>query len=119
MYQRFFQPLAQKKSYFLLGPRQTGKSTLLHEVISVDFYFDLLEPSLFVELSARPEALVEMLSGLQKKDSQSKSCQYVVIDEIQKLPSLLDTAAHQLPQHILILVVQRQYQYHPQITFTK
>lgn len=95
MYKRIFSPLGFSKSYFLLGPRQTGKSTLLKQFVDKDRYFDLLRPSLFAELNSRPESLVEMIQALPtqvgKKNKQQK---FIVIDEIQKLPSLLDTVQY-------------------------
>ena len=73
--------LLRRKSFFLLGPRQTGKSTLLKTVFPQAHYVDLLEANTFRELSARPERLRQSLPPQQK---------ILVIDEIQKLPSLLD-----------------------------
>lgn len=69
------------KSIFLFGPRQTGKSTLVHETLPDAAFYDLLEADTFRELSARPEYLRQTLG-----DQQS----VVVVDEIQKLPALLD-----------------------------
>jgi predicted AAA+ superfamily ATPase len=45
------------KSIFLFGPRQTGKSTLVHEALPDAAFYDLLEADTFRELSARPEYL--------------------------------------------------------------
>lgn len=73
--------LLTHRSIFLFGPRQTGKTTYLHERFPNARYFDLLEADTFRELSARPE----LLRGTLKKDDR-----LVVIDEIQKLPGLLD-----------------------------
>ncbi len=83
MYKRFL-PLEKwvaHKSLFLFGPRQTGKSTLLRQTFPEADYYDLLEADTFRELSARPETLRQALNPRQK---------LVIIDEIQKLPSLLD-----------------------------
>jgi len=73
--------LIAHRSIFLFGPRQTGKTTYLHERFPDARYFDLLEADTFRELSARPE----LLRATLKKDDR-----IVVIDEIQKLPALLD-----------------------------
>ncbi len=73
--------LIAHRSVFLFGPRQTGKTTYLHERFPDARYFDLLEADTFRELSARPELLRTTL----RKDDR-----IVVIDEIQKLPALLD-----------------------------
>jgi predicted AAA+ superfamily ATPase len=83
MYERLLRvaELVRNKSVFLLGPRQTGKSTLLRTQFPQARYVDLLEANTFRELSARPESLRETLTP---RDT------LVVIDEIQKLPLLLD-----------------------------
>ncbi|MCI0444289.1 AAA family ATPase [bacterium] len=73
--------LLKRKSFFLFGPRQTGKSTLIRTQIPKAAYYDLLEADTFRELSARPEYIRQTLSPAQS---------ILIIDEIQKLPSLLD-----------------------------
>jgi predicted AAA+ superfamily ATPase len=70
-------------SFFLFGPRGVGKTTWLKEVLPDASFFDLLDSSLFLELSRNPDTLEAMI-GNQPKDS------WVVIDEIQKIPALLD-----------------------------
>lgn len=83
MYQRFLDcaALLKKKSILLLGPRQTGKSTLAQGLGTGTQYYDLAETNTYRELSARPELLRQRLTD---------STQIVVIDEAQKLPDLLD-----------------------------
>jgi len=71
----------ENKSYFLFGPRQTGKSTLVRHELAGARVYDLLDSEVFLALSRRPALLREELT---EKD------QLVVIDEIQKLPALLD-----------------------------
>ena len=75
------QELLQHSSLFLFGPRQTGKSTLLHTLFPQAKFYDLLEADTFRELSAAPELIRQRL---EPQD------QLVIIDEIQKLPLLLD-----------------------------
>lgn len=71
----------QKKSYFLFGPRQTGKSTLVkHQLSGVPLY-SLLDSPTFFKLSQSPQRLREEIKPSEK---------IVVIDEIQKLPILLN-----------------------------
>lgn len=77
-------PLAEtvkRKSLFLLGPRQTGKSTLLRTLFPEALYVDLLESNTFRELSAFPETLRQRVRPREKM---------LIVDEIQKLPPLLD-----------------------------
>jgi len=73
--------ILSSRSLFLFGPRQTGKTTYLRTNFPQARFFDLLEADTFRELSARPEIL---RASLREQDK------LVVIDEIQKLPSLLD-----------------------------
>jgi len=75
--------LVRHRSLFLLGPRQTGKSTLLRHTFPKARYIDLLEANTFRELSAYPETLRQSLKPEEK---------LIIIDEVQKLPFLLDEA---------------------------
>jgi predicted AAA+ superfamily ATPase len=79
--QRFLQPA--KGSFFLLGPRGTGKTRWTEQNFPEALRVDLLDPVRLRELSARPERLRELVSGYAEK-----KC--VVIDEIQKCPALLE-----------------------------
>jgi len=83
MYKRILdlKDVLKHKSIFLFGPRQTGKSTLVRETFPQAAYYDLLEADTFRELSARPEYLRQTLNPAQT---------VVVVDEVQKLPALLD-----------------------------
>ncbi len=69
------------KSCFLLGPRQCGKSTLIRRSLPDAYIFDLLDSELYLRLSRSPGYLGEVCVDAERP---------VVIDEIQKLPSLLD-----------------------------
>ena len=77
---RFFKVF--KESCFVFGPRGTGKTTFLRKNFPEALWIDLLEPETFRSLSAKPERLAELIEGNNRKT--------VVIDEIQKLPELLD-----------------------------
>lgn len=83
MYKRFIDLDAtiKKKSILLLGPRQTGKSTLARSLDEGVQYFDLSETDTYRELSAHPELLRQRLSD---------RTQTVVIDEAQRLTELFD-----------------------------
>ncbi|SRR5579883_1771859 len=79
--------LLEKKSFFLLGPRATGKSFLVKEQLGKQaIIFNLLRSDLYLKLTASPwelEAMIEAALLGQHYD-------YIVIDEIQKVPHLLD-----------------------------
>ena len=71
------------RSFFLFGPRGVGKTTWLKEVLPTASFFDLLDSSLYLELSQKPNALEAMVGNLSGGS-------WIVIDEIQKIPVLLD-----------------------------
>jgi len=81
-------------SFFLFGPRGTGKSTLLRRRLPDALYIDLLNPERYRSLQARPERLGELMAGSPTVDT-------VVIDEIQRVPELLNVihAALEVPGH--------------------
>jgi len=74
---------AEKQSFFLLGPRGTGKSTFIKTSFPDALYLDLLLPDLFRAYSAKPERLKEFVHAQKKVKT-------VVVDEIQKVPQLLE-----------------------------
>lgn len=71
-----------QSSFFLFGPRGTGKTTWLRETLPGALFVNLLRPELHRELAARPERLRELVRG--RPDARD-----VVIDEVQRLPELL------------------------------
>jgi predicted AAA+ superfamily ATPase len=73
--------LLDKKSHFLLGPRQTGKTFLIHHTLQNARIYDLLDSSVYLALSRSPGRISEELSPRDR---------IVVIDEIQRLPELLN-----------------------------
>jgi predicted AAA+ superfamily ATPase len=78
---RFLQ--APLGSFFLLGPRGTGKSWWTRKKFPQAPVVDLLDPATLRELAARPERLRELVHGASAADT-------VVIDEVQKLPEILE-----------------------------
>lgn len=68
---------------FFYGARQTGKTTLLKQLFPKVRYYDLLKSEEFERLSRQPQLLREELLACPKGE-------LVIIDEIQKLPILLD-----------------------------
>jgi predicted AAA+ superfamily ATPase len=80
MYSRFFSPDSQS-SYFLFGPRGTGKSSWLKTYYKKSNYIDLLDDEIFNNLTAQPKNVINYIT-----DSKNP----VIIDEVQKIPHLLD-----------------------------
>ena len=81
--ERSFDPLEilKKKSCFLFGPRQTGKSSLIRHALAKYRVYDLLDSGTYLKLSRSPSRL--------REEARSKD-KIILIDEIQKLPALLD-----------------------------
>jgi predicted AAA+ superfamily ATPase len=79
--------LSDSRSYFLFGPRQTGKSTLIKEKLTAsDLYINLLPERTFFSYAKEPGRFrQEILAHAQKHPNA-----LIVVDEIQKLPRLLD-----------------------------
>lgn len=72
-----------KRSFLLLGPRGTGKSTIIRQKVNFQLEIDLLKSKFFLPLSKSPSELEFLVSDLKKED-------FVFIDEVQKIPSLMD-----------------------------
>ncbi|HPA51520.1 MAG TPA: AAA family ATPase [Thermoanaerobaculia bacterium] len=76
-------PAAPLESFFLWGPRQTGKSTLLRSLYPEAVWLDLLKTDEQIRYASRPALLREELEAVPPG-------LLVVIDEVQKAPGLLD-----------------------------
>jgi len=87
---RFFQ--GSDQSFFLFGPRGTGKSTWVKQYFGNALYIDLLAPEVYRSYSARPERLRQIIEAQLSIDT-------IVIDEIQKIPRLLDVVHQLMEQH--------------------
>jgi predicted AAA+ superfamily ATPase len=74
---------APKQTFFLMGPRGTGKSSWLKEMFPRAHTFDLLDESVYQKFLADPSLFSAELGG-------GDSSQWVVVDEIQRLPNLLN-----------------------------
>ena len=82
--------LLKQRSCFLFGPRQTGKSTLVrHQLADVRTY-NLLDPTLFIRLARNPALIREALAP---------QTEIIVIDEIQKMPALLNEVQLMIEEH--------------------
>lgn len=73
--------LLQKKSHFLFGPRQTGKTSLIRHSLKGVKSYDLLDNSVYLSLSQDPGRIAQEINPRDK---------IVVVDEIQRLPILLN-----------------------------
>lgn len=73
----------KRKSIFLFGPRQTGKSWLIRNTLKQHRIYNLLESDTFLRLNHSPQLIREEYAATDKKS------QFIIIDEIQRLPLLL------------------------------
>ncbi len=80
--------IAPKESFFLFGPRGTGKSTYLRDNFPNAKLIDFLDPGTYRSFIGRPEILKEIVEGNSDK-------KIFILDEIQKIPEVL-TVVHQL-----------------------
>lgn len=79
-------PTAGTETFFLWGPRQTGKTTLLRETYPDALWIDLLKAEEYRRYLQNPERLRAEFAV----DSPTQRSRQVVIDEVQKVPQLLD-----------------------------
>ena len=85
------------RSAFLFGPRMTGKSFLLRE-LAADLFVDLLDPEIELQFKHSPRLFWEQVSALRNRS-------LVVVDEIQKVPSLLDYAQKGIEEKQIIFIL--------------
>ena len=81
MYTRIFCPPA-RQSFFLFGPRGTGKTTWIKNFSGADVVIDLLEGDTYQELLAHPSRLERFVTAVSPR--------LIVLDEIQRVPDLLN-----------------------------
>lgn len=92
MFVRSLQIESRSGSYFLFGPRQTGKSTWLKSILTEVLIINLLKPKMARELQENPELLEDLIRqfALSREPAPKKEILTIVIDEVQKVPELLD-----------------------------
>jgi predicted AAA+ superfamily ATPase len=78
--------LPAKQSAFLWGARKTGKTTYLKERFPNSLVYDFLKTDLFLEISKEPSRLRERILAQDAKLLNEP----IILDEVQKVPSVLD-----------------------------
>ena len=81
MYSRIIKP-PKAKSFFLFGPRGTGKTTWVKRTFPKALYLDLLEAELFNDLLANPQRLGTYIPA--------RFNGWIIIDEFQRFPEILN-----------------------------
>ena len=75
-------PLESRKSFFLFGPRGTGKTTWLKHNLPDSIFINLLQSEFYNRLSANPGRLREMIPPNHRD--------WIIIDEVQRIPAILN-----------------------------
>lgn len=97
-------PSKPQYSYFLWGPRQVGKSSLLKKYYKNSLFINLLKSDEYIKYLNKPWLLREELEGqLAIKTLNPKLP--IVIDEIQRVPLLLDEVHYLIEEHKLQFVL--------------
>lgn len=98
MYIRYLKlPNPPLRSFFLWGPRQVGKSSLLRQTYPTAVVINLLKSEEFAAYQSSPQLLRER--ALQNKWT------FVIIDEIQKVPHLLDEVHYLIEEHQMVFAL--------------
>jgi len=101
MIQRSVKP-SKKNEFFLFGARGTGKSTWLQESFMPDdhLWIDLTNPKEERRYSRRPEILLDEWHDFTKsRRTKSATKPWIVIDEVQKIPAILDVVHVGIQRH--------------------
>jgi predicted AAA+ superfamily ATPase len=80
------------RSFFLFGPRGTGKTTWLRQMLPKALWFDLLRTQTFLDLSQRPDVFRQQVEALRRGS-------WVVVDEVQRAPALLHEVHALISEH--------------------
>lgn len=87
-----------KTSFFLFGPRGTGKSTFVKNLINKNsLYVDFLDPEAFRTYTAFPETLIKTVNAVNPDQ--------VIIDEVQKVPQILDVVHKIMEERKLLFIL--------------
>jgi predicted AAA+ superfamily ATPase len=87
--------ILHRKSLFLLGPRQTGKSTFLSHRYPQAEVFNLLRPAEFLKFKTQPGQFGEEIEYLIK----TKGSSLFVVDEVQRIPEILNDVHRLIEEH--------------------
>lgn len=92
--------LSEEHSFFLFGPRQTGKTTLLNHIASQYkkvLYYSFLEIPLRQRAEQHPEFL--------RQEIEASSPEIIIIDEVQKVPKILDEVQLMIDKYNLTFLI--------------
>lgn len=93
---RFTQYLEHGRSILLLGPRQTGKTTLIKEIPAA-LKISFIQPRVRLKYEKDPSLLADEIEVIREQESTIPT---VIIDEIQKVPSIMDVVQDLIDRNI-------------------
>lgn len=105
---RVEQILSRGKSVLLLGPRQTGKTTLLAHQITTDLEYSFIKPDVRRRYEQNPEILISEINAyitLQRLKEKIEVKPIVLIDEIQKVPAIMDPTQDAIDDNLATFVL--------------
>ena len=92
--------LERQRSVLLIGPRQTGKTTLVNQ-LSPDHYISLLRPETRLRYEHTPSLLEKEVESIAER----KQMPLVIIDEVQKIPSMMDLIQYLIDQRKAVFIL--------------
>ncbi|MBS0358785.1 MAG: ATP-binding protein, partial [Proteobacteria bacterium] len=84
-------PLKYDKSFFLIGPRGTGKTYWIKKSLPDSVYIDLLDTGVYTQFLAAPSRITEKIPPNYQG--------WIIIDEVQRVPELLNEAHRLIENH--------------------
>lgn len=91
--------ILKRKSLFLFGPRQTGKSTFLRQQFPEALYINLLKNSEYQNILKTHDYLSNLILYYLSTSKKISKLQIVIIDEVQKHPAILDDVHDLIEKH--------------------
>jgi predicted AAA+ superfamily ATPase len=94
--------LDRQKSVLLLGPRQTGKTTLV-EALKPDLLFNFLRPDVRQRYERSPQQLASEVEALAERTRARRPL--VVLDEVQRVPELVNVTQDLIDRKVALFVL--------------
>ncbi len=91
--------LAREKSILLLGPRQTGKTTMLKHQITADLSYTFLEAAVRRSFELDPDNLIKEIKAYIKLN-RDQHLPLVLIDEVQKVPQIMNAVQYAIDEKL-------------------
>lgn len=96
--------LDRDKSILLLGPRQTGKTTLVDQHLDVDLAYTFLDSKTRHRFENSPDLLISEIKGFIRTQKLKKT-PIILIDEVQKVPEIMDTIQLAIDKKLAIFIL--------------